>query len=886
MMGPPSLVRHPLAGRLEAARVAVRWTEPESGAARLSESALAPGAMRVGPFELEIGLDAADAVASVRLRARNASREPLRLDAVVVGFRWTGHGAESLRWLRHGWQSWSASHGAVLDAAGTPSFPSGPWLRGMFHALGEPPADRAGWHESHLLTAVGASPAGPSCVVGVLERGLGFGVLYLCREGEDLRIEAETWLEQPLAPGEALASETVRAALGDDAAELLEQQAEAHGRAAGARTAAPFQAGWCSWYHFFHEVSEADVLRNLEALAARRDELPIALVQLDDGYQRAIGDWLETNPKFPRGLAPLAAEIRAAGFRAGLWTAPFCVAPESRLFAAHRDWLLRRGDELFRGLHHATWSREGWIFVLDTSRPEVQAHLRQTFSALVALGFGYQKLDFLYTVAMQADAFDARLTRARRLRRGLEAVREGCGEDTFLLGCGCPLGPAVGVVDGMRIGPDVAPWWAVDPSVEIPGLAETQPSTRNGIRNVLARCFLHRRLWLNDPDCLMSRRDQTRLSLDEARSLAAVTAVTGGMVLFSDDVPKLVPESLELVARTIALSREVDAAGRSVASGEGSARRGPGGARTLGLLQEGIAAGAVARSPDGALVALLNAGDAPREIALGVGGLLPSDAPLALEVELGTAGPRASGDASLAVALAPHASSLFRLRRRPPLAVFCDFDGTFAVQDVGSTLARRYAADRRPALWARLQRGELTAWEYNLELLDRLPVPEHELEAFLLTVELDPGARRLVAFCEERGIPFRILSDGFDRNLERLQEIHGVHFAYDANRLRYEAGRWRIEAVQPDPSCHCGTGNCKARRIRVYREQHPGVRVVHIGNGRVSDLCGAEAADLAFAKGSLAQALAERGRPYERFETLNDVVTHLEALMPGGEPAR
>ena len=46
---------------------------------------------------------------------------------------------------------------------------------------------------------------------------------------------------------------------------------------------------------------------------------------------------------------------------------------------------------------------------------------------------------------------------------------------------------------------------------------------------------------------------------------------------------------------------------------------------------------------------------------------------------------------------------------RPPLAVFCDYDGTFAKQDVGSTLAKRYAGERRGALWERLSRGELTA---------------------------------------------------------------------------------------------------------------------------------------------------------------------------------
>ncbi len=99
------------------------------------------------------------------------------------------------------------------------------------------------------------------------------------------------------------------------------------------------------------------MLRNLEALAATRPQLGVDLMQIDDGYQRAVGDWLETNEKFPRGLAPLAAEIRAAGFTAGLWTAPFCVVAESRLFGEHADWLLRSGGVPLRGLLHPKWSR-------------------------------------------------------------------------------------------------------------------------------------------------------------------------------------------------------------------------------------------------------------------------------------------------------------------------------------------------------------------------------------------------------------------------------------------------------------------------------------------------------------------------------------------------
>jgi 2,3-diketo-5-methylthio-1-phosphopentane phosphatase len=226
----------------------------------------------------------------------------------------------------------------------------------------------------------------------------------------------------------------------------------------------------------------------------------------------------------------------------------------------------------------------------------------------------------------------------------------------------------------------------------------------------------------------------------------------------------------------------------------------------------------------------------------------------------------------------PPASDPGRAGAAAPLAVFCDFDGTFSIQDVGSTLARIHGGDVRPQVWARYERGEITAWEYSLEVLDGLRISEDDLLTFLHTVELDPGAHDLVAWCDEREVPFRILSDGFDYNLDRLQNIHGVHFEYDANQLRYEDGVWRIAEGSPDPSCGCGTGTCKRGRIQGYRDGHPGAVIVHIGNGRVSDLCGAVASDVAFAKDSLAEVLETRGIAFQRFGTLRDVIPRLEAL--------
>ncbi|MBW2230316.1 MAG: alpha-galactosidase [Deltaproteobacteria bacterium] len=812
--------------------------------------------------------------ATLDVSIMNAGADPLRVQAVELAFDFLGHEASSLRFLRHGWQSWSFTGTRALDEAGEPAFPSGPWLRGMYHCVGVPGPRREGWHESEIVSLVGASGGGPAALVGVLETGSAFGIVYLRPGGLDaagersVRIVAELRAEIVLEPGARRDLESVRVAVGSDANALLERFAELWGERAGARRDAIYRSGWCSWYHFFRDVNEDDLLRNLDAMVSDRSGIPISLIQLDDGYQRTIGDWLHTNEKFPRGLAPIAQAIREAGFEAGIWTAPFAASAESRVLVEHPDWALKHGDHWQRGTLNPDWSADGWVYALDTSRTEVLGYLEGVFRELAAIGFTYQKLDFLYMACMEAGAHDPAQTRAERLRAGLLAIRRGAGTDAFLLGCGCPLGPAVGVVDGMRIGPDVAPCWDMDQPRVIPGLERVLPSTRSAIRSILNRVFMHRRLWLNDPDCLMVRGRQTRLLPHEARSLADVIALTGGMTLFSDDVALLGDAERRLVREVVELGREVDAI----------APRGS--ARLIDPLGSDDATRVVTAGVGrDALLASVNMSEGPvtLDFALGAQGLMPGPHTVEPLHAAARAGERAPEQSAVPTRkLIAHESAACRIAPARDWVVFCDFDGTFSVQDVGSTLVRARLPERRAELWQRYEDGEFDAWEYYVELFSGFDCPREEVDAFLGTIDLDPGASELVAWCAKQAVPLRILSDGFDYNLERLQAIYDIPFEYASNHLEFEGTQWRIEPGGRNPDCGCGTGCCKRAKIDAWRAAHPGAFCVHVGNGRVSDLCGALAADLVFAKDSLAPALSERGVHHHPFETLADVVAELE----------
>jgi len=66
------------------------------------------------------------------------------------------------------------------------------------------------------------------------------------------------------------------------------------------------------------------------------------------------------------------------------------------------------------------------------------------------------------------------------------------------------------------------------------------------MRLTLQRNWMHMRWWANDPDCLIVRDTDTSLDEAETRFLATGIALSGGMVVASDDLPKLNPQRREM----------------------------------------------------------------------------------------------------------------------------------------------------------------------------------------------------------------------------------------------------------------------------------------------------------------------------------------------------
>jgi alpha-galactosidase len=452
---------------------------------------------------------------------------------------------DELGFYSNGWQSWSPSgwYGASermrISKQGGLQHP-------MIYNPGTPLPCKRGQFSSDMFAVIGDRKARSGFVIGFLSQVEQFGSIYadfntpsrleMWANCDDVRLDAGKTITTDWAVFNPILL---------DHRDPLDKYLEAAARQNDVSVPAESPVGWCSWYHFYTNLSEQDVRNNLQTILEQQETLPIQLVQIDDGFESEVGDWFSFKAEFPQGVAPLAGEITKEGLTPGLWLAPFIVNPRSTLFKEHPEWMLRTksGKRANAGFGWGTLTT-----ALDLTVPEALAYACSVVrTAAKEWGYPYLKLDFLYAAAVEGVFHDATLTRAQVLRRGMEAIREAVGPQVTLLGCGAPLGSVLGLVEANRIGADVSGDWL--PNFKGIGAffkhEPAMPCARNSIRNILTRATLHQHWWINDPDCLLIRPD-TSLTLAEVRSLASAIALTGGSLLVSDDLPSLPAERLRI----------------------------------------------------------------------------------------------------------------------------------------------------------------------------------------------------------------------------------------------------------------------------------------------------------------------------------------------------
>ena len=310
--------------------------------------------------------------------------------------------------------------------------------------------------------------------------------------------------------------------------------------------------GWCSWYCYGPAVRESDIEENCLAMK----KLPgFRYVQIDDGYQRFMGDWLIPHPNFPGGVKELCGKIRKMGLEPALWAAPFIAEEKSELFQRHPDWFVR--DEAGKPLSSAQCSFGGWRcapwYMLDGSHPEACEYLCHVFRTMrEEWGCTYFKLDAnLWGCMPGGRRFNPGMTRTEAYRQGMDAIRRGAGPDAVILGCNAPMWPSLGTCTAMRVTNDISRRW--DKFDELS-------------RECFSRNWQNGKLWINDPDCLLlenlairqilpdgsvSTGNRTAVSPEEFDFHRAHILASGGALLSGDILTELREDSLRTIEKLL-----------------------------------------------------------------------------------------------------------------------------------------------------------------------------------------------------------------------------------------------------------------------------------------------------------------------------------------------
>ena len=299
--------------------------------------------------------------------------------------------------------------------------------------------------------------------------------------------------------------------------------------------------GYTSWYNCYQNISEAQILRDLEGMRT----LPVKphIFQIDDGYEPFVGDWLTVNAeKFPNGLEPIVQKILEEGYQAGIWLAPFVAEKDSTVYLNHPDWFqYKDGERVYTG---GNWSGH---YALDPYNPQVRDYIRQSVERFKAMGVTLFKLDFLYAACMTSRPDK---TRGAIMADSMDFLREVCG-DCQILGCGVPLASAFGRVEYCRIGPDMSLDFDDKPFMR--WLHNERPSTLHTQRNTIYRRQLDGRAFRNDPDVFLLREENTTLTDEQKHTLAIVNALFGSVLFASDDFGQYDEKKRRLFAALCAL---------------------------------------------------------------------------------------------------------------------------------------------------------------------------------------------------------------------------------------------------------------------------------------------------------------------------------------------
>lgn len=302
-------------------------------------------------------------------------------------------------------------------------------------------------------------------------------------------------------------------------------------------------AGWESWYNHYTDINEKLIYEDLKNLNQTKNIVNSSfntskIFQIDDGWEKALGDWQVREDRFPEGFNKITSEIEASGYIPGLWIAPFIIDSRSQTACQHPDWLLHdeKGNLVPAG-YNPLWGKKGTFYCLDLSRDEVIAHLLSIMDTIInKWGFRYIKLDFLYAGMLwgnyaQKTASYKIYSRAIKTLTSFTNTKDG--SPVAYLGCGVPFELSFTSLPLSRIGCDTYEKWK-NPIMRLLNWNGRNEAYLN-IVDTLGHALWDKTIFLNDPDVIFIRNENCSLNENQKFLIASVNGMFGSQLMYSDD---------------------------------------------------------------------------------------------------------------------------------------------------------------------------------------------------------------------------------------------------------------------------------------------------------------------------------------------------------------
>jgi 2,3-diketo-5-methylthio-1-phosphopentane phosphatase len=215
--------------------------------------------------------------------------------------------------------------------------------------------------------------------------------------------------------------------------------------------------------------------------------------------------------------------------------------------------------------------------------------------------------------------------------------------------------------------------------------------------------------------------------------------------------------------------------------------------------------------------------------------------------------------------------------------VFLDFDGTITIQDATDAILGAYADPHWLQIEHAWKAGRIGSRECLTAQMALVRATRWEVDALLDRIEIDAGFVTLLDLCAGLSVPVHIVSDGFDYCIHRILTRPSLHLASHLKGMRIfsshltaDQDRWHVSFPFPGQSCVHGCATCKPAAMALLKKS--GAPAIFIGDG-LSDRYAATAADLVFAKDTLADYCEKRAIAYTPYDHLATIARRLEERL-------